>query len=712
MKHLILVLACPIAIACTQLKFVPSPMLTSQAQPVADNTVAIASTKYTGVVKRVDEIAQQITVRIEDKNGRNGSGVIVAREGDTYYVATAAHVVESREGEKIAIAVITPTQERIALTQGEINVVNKDVDVAVVKFKSQQNYRTATIGKSQFNKADWVFVSGFPGKDLSKQRHLSIGGVVDIVNTEFRVKERGEAGSLSRGNNLIYTNLSLPGMSGGAVLDRQGRLVGINTGAENESLLSSGKEINFGYALGIRISTVIGAASQEQIPAAQLQIANTLIPESSWSESKEIRRIQLSALSKPSQASTAREWLDYANLLWRSNENSEAIVAFKTAIKLLERNSDISERKEQLTIAYFGLGVAWWDNSGGSSDRQSFQAAVTAFQQAGKVDPKFYQSWRYLGLSLQQLQRYPEALIAYQRAIEVKKDDFVLYVGQGDILREMKRYPEAVSAYTQAVTLQPNHPWVYLNRGTAYANQKQYLQAISDFNYVIKLDPQDAVAYSNRGTVYADQKQYPQAILEYNQAIQLNPKLALAYFNRGVIYANQKQYPQAIADYTQAIQLDIEDAAAFSNRGIAYLEQKQYLEALDDFNYVIELDPQSATAYSNRGLAYAGQKHYSQAILDYNQAIKLDPKLADAYFNRGLVYANQKQYPQAIAEYTQAIKLDPQDAQAYTNRGTVYVTQQQYVKAKIDLKKAAELYRARNDLTTYQQIMALLQELQ
>jgi tetratricopeptide (TPR) repeat protein len=643
MKHLILVLACPIAIACTQLKFVPSPMLTSQAQPVANNTVEIVSTKYTGVVKRVDAIAQQITVRIEDKNGGNGSGVIVAREGDTYYVVTAAHVVQNAEGERIATTLITPTQERIALTQGEINVVNKDVDVAVFKFKSQRNYRAAEIANYEFNNRDWVFVSGFPGKDPSKQRYLSIGRVQQRGRSEFAAKERGKQGSsLNRGNNLVYTNLSLRGMSGGAVLDRQGRLVGINTGAENQFLFAD-EAINFGHALGISMSTVIGVASQEHLPIAQLPSASTSISKSSPSESEEIRRIQLSALSTPTQASTAREWLDYANLLWRSDENPEAIGAFKTAIKLLERNADILERKEQLTIAYFGLGVAWWDNSGGSFDRrQSLQAAVTAFQQAGKVDPKFYQSWRYLGLSLRKLQRYPEALIAYQRAIEAKKDDFVLYQERGDILRSLKRYPEAVSSYTQALTYQGNHPWIYLNRGLAYANQNQYPEAIADLDRAIKLNSQDAYSYIARGNVYSDLQQYPQAIADLDRAIELDPQLANSYLIRGVVYSKLGQYSKAIADYDRAITLNPEDKWA--------------------------------------------------------------------YYNRGLAYAEERQYPQAITDWNQTITLDPQFALAYYNRGVAHLKQQRDVQAKIDLEKAAELHRAQNDLASYEQVMALLQQ--
>ena len=47
------------------------------------------------LVDKVDTIAQQITVRIDSKKNGNGSGAIVAKQGQTYYVVTALHVVEN-----------------------------------------------------------------------------------------------------------------------------------------------------------------------------------------------------------------------------------------------------------------------------------------------------------------------------------------------------------------------------------------------------------------------------------------------------------------------------------------------------------------------------------------------------------------------------------------------------------------------------------------
>ena len=53
---------------------------------------------YRGIVKTVDDIAEQITVRIATPDIPSfGSGAIIARNGNTYYVATARHVVQDRK---------------------------------------------------------------------------------------------------------------------------------------------------------------------------------------------------------------------------------------------------------------------------------------------------------------------------------------------------------------------------------------------------------------------------------------------------------------------------------------------------------------------------------------------------------------------------------------------------------------------------------------
>jgi tetratricopeptide (TPR) repeat protein len=622
--------------------------------------------KYTGIVKQVDDIAQQITVRIEDKEG-NGSGVIIAKEGNTYSVVTAAHVVKEREG----YSIVTPTQERIVLKAEQVTILNKDLDIALVKFTSSQNYRTAELANYQFKDAEWVFISGFPGQDIKHRRSLSIGTLFTLTLAEFVAKDKF---SLSSGNNLIYTNLSLPGMSGGAVLDREGRLIGINTAAENEIIINKNdnyqqEQINFGYALGISIPTILGAFSRGEISTAQLKIVTSIPSQIADSDRDIIRENLLSTISPPNQSSTAKEWLDYGNLLWRSFQFDRAIIAFDRAISILEKGKTSLDR-DRIKIAYFGIGLALLYS-------ENPKGAVLAFRAASTIDSQFLQAWRYQGMSFDLLGEYSEALNSYQKAIDLVSDNFSLYFEQGDILESLKRYPEAINSYDQAIKLKPQHPEAYNNRGLTYINLKQYPQALSDLN----------------------------------QAIKLNPQLAEAYTNRGLTYINLKQYSQALSDLNQAIKLNPQSAENYTSRGLTYINLKQYSQALFDLNQAIKLNPQLAEAYTNRGLTYINLKQYSQALSDLNQAIKLNPQSAEAYNNRGLTYNHLKQYIQAISDSNQAIKLSPQFAEAYVNRGIAYYRLKQYGKVKGDIKKAAELFQQQDNQPGYQTMMELLQQL-
>ena len=689
-KHLFLLPLCLLAVSC---QYSPS-----------------------GEVKTVPselQIAEQITVRIEDKNGGNGSGVIVAKEGDTYYVVTAAHVVKNG-----AAAVVTHSQERIGLSDGEINIVNKDVDVAVVKFKSSQNYRIAEIGKYEFNEQDWVFVSGFPGEDSSKQRHLTTGKVVDRNSTLLTVKDSSEKdGSLSNGNSLVYTNLSLPGMSGGAVLDRKGRVVGINTGAENEQIITQdnenakSEEINFGYALGIPISTILGVA-QGKIPTAQLQVTTTPSSKLSQGEEDELGKAISPTLTKPTQTASEKEWLDYANLLWRVSRDREAIMAFETAIKLIENNSKISSRKEQLRTAYYGLGLTWYANSKMSDPKnQNFQAAAAAFQKASDTDSEFSQSWRYLGKSLKEMKLHDKALIAYETAISKKKDDARLYFEKADILLYLSLYSDAINYYTEAIKLHSNNPLFYNNRGIVYMLEKQHDKAIADFNRAIQANPQWAIAYNNRGFIYGGQRQYDRAIESYSKGIELDPQREKAYYGRGSIYLQKKQYDKATADFDRAIQLNPTTSKAYGLRGAILEEQGKFVAALADFNKAIQLNPQEAINYYHRGVIYTRTGEYNLAMADYDRSIQLDPQYVDAYTNRAFIYLSQKQHVQAIADYNRAIQITPQNAEVYIDRAKAYLKQKQYSQAEADAKKAADLYRAQNNIVAYQQVMTMLEEL-
>jgi tetratricopeptide (TPR) repeat protein len=567
---------------------------------------AIAQTQnhneYTGIAKQVDEIAQQITVLINSKNNGNGSGAIVAKEGNTYYVLTAAHVVKNPDD----YTLVAPDGTTYSLDSNQMTVL-EEVDLAVVQFTSQKTYSVATLGRYNLKDRFWVFVSGFPKSSQGGQlqRTLTVGKVLKEEVADFAAKDQYSLSSGGRG--LVYTSLSLAGMSGGPVLDSRGYVVGINTAAENEiEVTEEGQmaEISLGFSLGVPIGTFVSQTEKMKVQSQWLQVETTSPPDLTASEVESITA-SLGRVPVPDANASAIDWLNYGNQLWRFQQFSEAVSAFEKAISL---QSDFYQ-------AHYGKGLALLYAG-------KLPEALAAFEQATQLSPNFSPAWRYQGLSLSLLKKYDLALAAYDKAIELQPDDFVLHVERGDVLRELKRFTEAVTAYDEAIKIQ-SHPWAYNNRALVYDKLKDYPKALADYERALSLNPDDALAYLNRGNVYDELKDYPKALADYERALSLNPDDAQAYLNRGNVYDELKDYPKALADYERALSLNPDDALAYYNRGNVYAELKDYPKALADYNQALRINPEFGEAYGNRGLMYARLGETEKAVADMEKAAQL-----------------------------------------------------------------------------------------
>ncbi|AFY74405.1 trypsin-like serine protease with C-terminal PDZ domain [Synechococcus sp. PCC 7502] len=193
----------------------------------------------------IGKIAKQVTVLI--KTDQVGSGVIVCREKNTYYVLTAKHVIDQKD----KYTIVTADEQEYPL---DYNTVEKlpDVDLAIATFTSDRNYNVAKIGNSNnAPEGTSVYVAGFP----------KVGNAIDRSIYQFTPGQVTANASkpLAFGYGLVYTNKTLPGMSGGAVLDDNAQLVAIHGRAEGGSLERQTDTIyvKTGFNLGIPINTFI-----------------------------------------------------------------------------------------------------------------------------------------------------------------------------------------------------------------------------------------------------------------------------------------------------------------------------------------------------------------------------------------------------------------------------------------------------------------------
>ena len=219
------------------------------------------------------QITREITVLINRSDGQNGSGVIISKNDNVYYVLTANHVIRDRENQngEIGYTIITHDKNAYQISYDTVKSVSNNLDLAIFEFTSKKEYPVATIANSDLiTEATQVFVSGW-------QRPGSVGGNQTIRQlTSSRITTILDE-PVYGGYQIGYDNTTLGGMSGGPVVDTEGRLIGIhgladsdnpeNIGLEDSSMDSRtvSELLKTGFNYGIPINTFLGETVQAGI---------------------------------------------------------------------------------------------------------------------------------------------------------------------------------------------------------------------------------------------------------------------------------------------------------------------------------------------------------------------------------------------------------------------------------------------------------------
>jgi Flp pilus assembly protein TadD/V8-like Glu-specific endopeptidase len=444
----------------------------------------------------VSRVAKPITVKISTSDD-TGSGVIIKREGNTYTILTAAHVVSAREK---VYTINTSDGQQHQLQQQMIKPFPNKIDLAVVKFTSTNTYPVAKIGSSsQAEEGASVYATGFPAPTRA------ISAAIYAFKDGKVIAESSQ--DLEGGYGIVYSCNTLPGMSGGGIFNENGELIAIHgkgdvdekfkPSQENENVrFKTGNDLGIPIDTFVRLARNVGVNTGIAPPAVVAKAAPTAAD------------LFVAAVAKE-----------------KNNDYRGVLADLEQAVKI----------DPKFARGYYGIGTArarLGDNRG----------AIADYERAIQLNPNFANAYDNRGIARARLGDNRGAIADFERAIQLNPNFAQAYDNRGIARARLGDKQGAIADYERAIQLNPNFAQAYDNRGAARVALGDNRGAIVDFERAIQLNPNDAKAYVHRGVVHAALGDNRGAIADLQTAANL--------FDR---QGNKKLYQLAI-DFIKKIQ--------------------------------------------------------------------------------------------------------------------------------------------------------------
>ena len=408
------------------------------------------TTSNAQTVPQIAEKALAATVSLEmrDRNGAvlsRGSGFFVRSN----LIATNYHVIEgaARGTAKLVDRYRTYTIEGITATDKTNDLVLLKVSVYGINPLPLGDSNTVRIGEK-------IYVAGNP---LGLEGTVS-DGIISGRRDRY-TKER-----------LQMTAPISPGSSGGPVLNRKGKVIGVSVAT---------------------------------FRALEAQNLNFAIP-SNYLKALLNRSGIAKPFSQQSQFISADTYFRRGNDKTRMENYQGAIADYTQGIRL----------KPNDAFAYVVRGNA-------KVQLGQYFAAIADCDTAIRLKPNDAFAYFLRGRAKVQLGQYFAAIADYDTAIRLKPDDALAYVVRGNAKVQLGQYFAAIADYDTAIRLKPNDAFAYFFRGNAKVQLGQYFAAIADCDTAIRLKPDYALAYVFRGNAKMNLKRFRAAKQDYRTALKL-----------------------------------------------------------------------------------------------------------------------------------------------------------------------------------------------
>lgn len=277
-----------------------------------------------------------------------------------------------------------------------------------------------------------------------------------------------------------------------------------------------------------------------------------------------------------------------------------------------------------------------------------------------------------------------------------------------------QQYQACLPYASKAVTLVPNAFEYHFLKGDCEAGlDPQSSDALADYQAALKLDDKKrpdltSRLYASLGNIELNQGNLAAGLQSLAEAQRIDPKAPYAYQIEAVYYINHGNLNAALNPLMQLAQLAPNDPQPQINMGGIYLRQKNFAAAQEAFSKALAIAPNNPDAQFGLAELPAAKGDVKNIDAPLQKAIALAPANAAAYnatIAQMLLSAttDKQDYSADAQRYAQAAtQADPNYAMGWYSLGIAYADQRKTDQANSALRKAFDLFKAKNDMANMQ----------
>ena len=303
-------------------------------------------------------------------------------------------------------------------------------------------------------------------------------------------------------------------------------------------------------------------------------------------------------------------------------------------------------------------------------------AAITAYQEAVRVDPSNAQVWAKLAriqtyssalltTDPQRKARLADGLVSARKAVELAPDDSNTHAILSFVLDWNSNPFLACTPEELAAELERSN-WY-----SCRASDKLLVEADQEAVRALQLDNTNTLALAFYAEISIDEQKWTQAEQYIRQALDRDPSLMDAHRVHAYVLESMRQYALAIEAYNRAIAITPNLTFLYLRAGANYrrlamdspneVVQKQlYEKSLEYFAQCARLNEQlgiqDPVPYLSISKTYSQMGEFFIAARNVQKALEFQPDNADIYGQLGIIYFKSRNYEGSIPALKCAVR--------------------------------------------------------